>query len=102
MVHRSPRSSRLFIASRRATVVLAAIWLGAISLAARVCRIEVRLGDHVRPIAITYDRSVWSSLSWAVGEPDLTPTKPGDPLTIRVTSAEPQPVTLILDVYPVQ
>ncbi len=68
----------------------------------KIFRIEVRHGDRVLPVAITYDRRVWSGLSWAVGEADLTATKPGDPLTIRVTSAEPQPATLKLDVYHVQ
>jgi hypothetical protein len=68
----------------------------------RIFRIEVRHGDRVLPVAITYDRRVWSGLSWAVGEADLTAVKPGEPLAIRVTSAEPQPATLKLDVYHVQ
>ncbi|MBI5767554.1 MAG: hypothetical protein HZA93_07145 [Verrucomicrobia bacterium] len=68
----------------------------------QIFRIEVRHGDRLLPVAITYDRRVWSGLSWAVGEADLTAVNPGEPLAIRCTSAEPQPATLKLDVYHVE
>jgi hypothetical protein len=50
--------------------------------------------DKNVPIEINYDKVIWSGLSWAVGEVRHTSMRPGQPITIRLASAEKNPVTL--------
>jgi hypothetical protein len=45
------------------------------------------------PIRISYDKIIWSGLSWAVGEIDAARLAPGKPLTVRFHSAEKGPIT---------
>jgi hypothetical protein len=52
------------------------------------------------PVAINYDKAIWSGLSWAAGEVVIGDAlKPGLPATIRCTSAEPDRVILSGEVY---
>lgn len=67
-----------------------------------VFRIEVRCGDRLLPIKLNYDRRVWSGLSWAVAEADLETVLPGESLSVRCSSAEPQATTITLAVYHVR
>ena len=46
------------------------------------------------PIEINYDKMIWSGLSWAVGEIQHSALKAGEPLTIRCSSEEKNPVAL--------
>lgn len=46
------------------------------------------------PIDITYDKMIWSGLSWAVGEIRRSALQAGQPLTIRCSSADKDPVVL--------
>jgi len=46
------------------------------------------------PIEINYDKMIWSGLSWAVGEIRHSALEAGQPLTIRCSSAEKDPVAL--------
>jgi hypothetical protein len=51
------------------------------------------------PIEITYDKMIWSGLSWAVGEIRRGALHAGQPLTIHCSSAEKDPVVLEGKVY---
>jgi hypothetical protein len=57
-------------------------------------------GRHL-PVAINYDKVIWSGLSWAVGEIKHTELQPNVPITLRFTSKEKDPVTLTGKVYAV-
>jgi len=46
------------------------------------------------PVEIQYDKIIWSGLSWAVGEIRHRDLEPGQPVTVRCSSAEKNPVTL--------
>lgn len=46
------------------------------------------------PIEINYDKMIWSGLSWAVGEIRHSALTAGQPLTIRCSSEEKNPVAL--------
>ena len=46
------------------------------------------------PIEINYDKVIWSGLSWAVGEMRHNSMRPGQPITIRLTSTEKEAVPL--------
>lgn len=50
-------------------------------------------GKHL-PIEINYDKLIWSGLSWAVGEIRHGVLSPGEPVTIRCSSAEKEAITL--------
>jgi hypothetical protein len=54
------------------------------------------------PIEINYDKMIWSGLSWAAGEIHHNDLRPGEPLTMRCSSAEKDPVTLECQVFVVQ
>jgi hypothetical protein len=45
---------------------------------------------------------IWSGLSWAVGEIHHADLHAGEPLTIRCSSAEKDPVTLECQLYVVE
>lgn len=68
----------------------------------KVLGLEVRRGGEVLPLQMTYNRSVWSGLSWAVAEVPAAALKPGGDLTVRATSAESVPAKLNLEVYHVE
>ncbi len=46
------------------------------------------------PVAIAYDKAIWSGLSWAVGEVAGAGVNPGQPLTIIAESKDARPLTL--------
>jgi hypothetical protein len=54
------------------------------------------------PVAINYDKVIWSGLSWAVGEIRHDALKPGEPIEIRCSSSEEIPVQLEGKVYVVE
>ena len=54
------------------------------------------------PVAIAYDKAIWSGLSWAVGEVACGGLKPGLPVTITCTTSDVRPLTLSGAVYAVQ
>lgn len=54
------------------------------------------------PVAINYDKVIWSGLSWAVGEIRHNALRPGQPVTIQGSSTEEGPVTLEGKVYRVE
>ena len=54
------------------------------------------------PIEINYDKVIWSGLSWAVGEVHHSDFHAGEPLTVRCSSAEKDPVALECKIYRVQ
>ncbi len=53
------------------------------------------------PVVIHYDHVIWSGLSWAVGEVRQKSMKPGEPVKIRITSAETSAMKLEGKVYAV-
>jgi hypothetical protein len=65
----------------------------------KILRLEVRRGDETLPVHVNYDRSVWSGLSWAVGEVPAEVVRPGETLAVHCTSAEPVPTKLKLEAY---
>jgi hypothetical protein len=53
------------------------------------------------PVAINYDKVIWSGLSWAAGEIEHTALRPGVPVTIVCSSSEPDSVQLEAHLYQV-
>jgi hypothetical protein len=53
-------------------------------------------------IEINYDKMIWSGLSWAVGEIRHDALHAGDPITIRCSSTEKNPVALDCKLFAVQ
>jgi len=68
----------------------------------QLLRIEAWQGEQAIPVAIAYDKAIWSGLSWAVGEIDLTHLAPAADLTITVSSHDPAAQVLRAHVYHVQ
>jgi hypothetical protein len=68
----------------------------------KVLVLHAMQGGKDVPIEINYDKVIWSGLSWAVGEIHHADLRPGDPLTIRCSSAEKDPVTLECQLYRVE
>jgi hypothetical protein len=54
------------------------------------------------PVAINYDKIIWSGLSWAMGEIPHGALKAGAPVTIQCSSTEDSPVQLEGHVYQVE
>jgi hypothetical protein len=65
----------------------------------QVFMLEAKQGGHPVPIAINYDKIVWSGLSWAVGEIKAKDLSPGEPLTLTFRSTEKDPITLTGSLY---
>jgi hypothetical protein len=53
--------------------------------------ISAAQGGRALPVATQYDKVVWSGLSWAAGEVSHSALKGGQPVEIRLSSAEPDP-----------
>ena len=61
---------------------------------AKVLTLHATQDGNAVPIEINYDKVIWSGLSWAVGEIRHGSMRPGQPITVRLSSAEKDPVTL--------
>ncbi|MCI0541005.1 MAG: hypothetical protein L0Z50_37870 [Verrucomicrobiales bacterium] len=64
-------------------------------------KLTARQGDKSVPVHIEYDKAIWSGLSWAVGELKNGTFTPGQPLTIRCSSAEKKDFQLKGELYAV-
>lgn len=60
----------------------------------KVLILKAEQGGKELPIQKTYDRVIWSGLSWAEGEISHRDITPGAPLTLTFQSNEKDPVTL--------
>jgi hypothetical protein len=69
---------------------------------AKVLSISVTQNGKTIPVAIDYDKQIWSGLSWGAGEIRRGSLKPGEPVTIRCSSAEKDVVGLEGGVFAVQ
>jgi hypothetical protein len=67
----------------------------------KVLKIEAQQNGKPLPIEINYDRVIWSGLSWGAGEIKHKGISPGQPITIRCSSAEKDPVKLDAKLYEV-
>jgi len=67
-----------------------------------ILRISVRQGDREIPITINYDKSIWSGLSWAVGEVATAEFTSDTPVLIQCKTSETRDVTLSGEVYLVE
>jgi hypothetical protein len=65
----------------------------------KILQIQVLQDDRSVPVAINYDKALWSGLSWAVGEVKGSDLKGGLPLTVRCVSLHEQPVNLKVELY---
>lgn len=63
----------------------------------RLLRLEAAQDGRQLPVAIDYDKAVWSGLSWAVGE--VAGHDPAKPVEVRAASSERQPVRLTLQAF---
>jgi hypothetical protein len=61
---------------------------------AKVFTIEATQNGRAVPVAIDYDRIIWSGLSWAVGEIKVADLAPNEPVRVSFHSAERDPVKL--------
>ncbi|MGH9732971.1 MAG: hypothetical protein ACRD8A_00085 [Candidatus Acidiferrales bacterium] len=68
----------------------------------KVLEISAKQGDKDLPVAISYDKKIWSGLSWGAGEIKHSDFASSDPITIRCSSAEKNPVRLDARVYVVE
>lgn len=53
--------------------------------------IRASQGGKPLPVEVRYDRAIWSGLSWAAGEVRHGAMAPGQPIEIRLSSAETDP-----------
>jgi len=67
---------------------------------ANVFRIQVTQNGRTLPVRIHYDKVIWSGLSWAVGE--ASGFDAGQPVVIRCSSSEKDPIRLAVQVYQVR
>ena len=68
----------------------------------KVFALSAEQDGHAIPVTITYDKIVWSGMSWAVGEIDTSKLVSAKPLTIRFHSSEKDPVELEGQLYVVE
>jgi hypothetical protein len=68
----------------------------------KVLVLQATQGGKNIPIEINYDKMIWSGLSWAVGEIRHNAMHAGEPITIRCSSTEKNPVTLDCKSFVVQ
>jgi hypothetical protein len=68
----------------------------------KVLALQATQGGKSIPIEINYDKLIWSGLSWAVGEIRHDAMHAGEPITIRCSSTEKNPVTLDCRLFVVQ
>jgi hypothetical protein len=54
------------------------------------------------PVAVNYDKAIWSGLSWAAGEIDARDLRPGVPVTLRCETREAGEVTLSGEAFAVR
>jgi hypothetical protein len=65
----------------------------------KVFSVQATQGDRAIPVAIDYDKIVWSGLSWAAGETKAGALDPNQPVLIHFRSTEKSPVKLEGKVY---
>jgi hypothetical protein len=70
--------------------------------AGKVLTLQATQGEKSVPIEINYDKLIWSGLSWAVGEIRHDAMYGSEPITIRCSSTEKNPVTLDCRLFVVQ
>ena len=68
----------------------------------KVLVLQATQGGKIIPIEINYDKMIWSGLSWAVGEIRHNAMHAGEPITIRCSSTEKNPVALDCKLFAVQ
>lgn len=68
----------------------------------KVLKISATQNGRDLPVAINYDKKIWSGLSWGVGEIERADFAPNEAITIRCSSAEKNPVRLEARVYVVE
>ena len=68
----------------------------------KVLVLRAKQGGKDVPIEINYDKVIWSGLSWAAGEIHHADLHAGEPLSIRCSSAEKDPVTLDCQLFVVE
>jgi hypothetical protein len=66
---------------------------------AKILQIKVLQDGRSVPVAINYDKALWSGLSWAVGEVRGSDLKVGLPLTVQCVSLQERPVNLKVELY---
>jgi hypothetical protein len=64
--------------------------------------LQATQGGKAVPIEIDYDKMIWSGLSWAVGEIRRSALHATEPITIRCSSAEKDPVVLDCTLFAVE
>ena len=68
----------------------------------KVLQLQAWQDGHPVPVEITYDKAVWSGLSWAAGEVRAEQLTPGGPLTLRCLSLETRPAQLAAELFSVR
>jgi hypothetical protein len=68
----------------------------------KVLVLQATQGGKSVPVEISYDKMIWSGLSWAVGEIHHDSLRAAEPIAIRCSSAEKDPVALECKVFAVQ
>jgi len=68
----------------------------------KVLQIHAEQNGRSLPVLINYDKAVWSSLSWAVGEVIAREIQSGHPVRIQCSTSETRPVQLRLELQAVR
>jgi hypothetical protein len=68
----------------------------------KVLTLQATQGGKSIPIEINYDKIIWSGLSWGVGEIRHNSLHAGEPVEIRCSSTEKNPVVLDCKLFVVQ
>ncbi len=65
----------------------------------KILRLSAFQAGREIPVAIHYDKAIWSGLSWAVGEVDATALNPALPLMIECSTTEAETVMLAAELF---
>jgi len=65
----------------------------------QIIRIRAAQGGRAVPVAINYDKAIWSGLSWGVGELRRAALRGRAPISICCTSSDPRVARLLVEVY---
>jgi hypothetical protein len=68
----------------------------------KVLKIYAEQNGKAVPVQINYDKQIWSGLSWGAGEIKRENFASGQPITIRCSSSEKDPVRLVAKLYEVE
>ena len=71
------------------------------TLLTEMLEIDAEQDGETLPMELSYDKAIWSGLSWAAGEIRASALKPDRPVRIVFSSSDPEPLRLTGRAYAV-